>query len=148
MSHFDRRFPWLCRIDNAPLEAGERRRASSFADAVGRRTGTACVYNTQTGGLFFYHGTIDRPAWEFPFKPDDEDSVRVTANDVDDVVRIIQMGKIDAAEKDRIAAQNKLEEAKDREQAAGRNNANKEKDAVDYAEFLYRRRRGVAKVSA
>lgn len=143
----DRRFPWLHRIAHAPIPADERRRAGRFAGAVSARTGTDCVFNANTGGLFFFYGSVDYPAWEFPFRPDDETAVRVTDTDVDDVVRIIQMGKLSREEKDRIAQDNKAREASEKEQSMGRRHDHREREAVNMLGYLDRKRRGVERVT-
>lgn len=144
----DRRFPWLCRIQNAPLDTSERVSAVRFADAVARRTGTEYVWNSNSGGVFFHYGSIDRPAFEFPFKPVGERTYRVTDSDVDDVVRFIQMGKLPAETKDRIARENQVAEKNAKEQEQGRELDRRRKSAEDHAAFLERRRRGVQKIIA
>jgi hypothetical protein len=53
----DNRFPWMCRIDEAPVCPTDRKRASRFLRAVNARTGVNGCYNRRTGGLFLYYGT-------------------------------------------------------------------------------------------
>lgn len=145
----DRRFPWMFRIADAPrLDHRERARAGRIAGEVCRRTGTNCAWDAQRGGLHFYYGDrIDVGVHLFVFKaPEDVDAYRVSESDVDDMVRLINMGRISRAAKDRIAAENAAAEKNRSAEFQGQFLEANRKDALDFAEFRARKRRGMERV--
>lgn len=145
----DRRYPWLYRIDDAPrLEPHEKVRAKAIAEQVARRTLKSYCFDAGRGKLHFYDGEPDTGVFTFMFKPVYErEAFRISEADIDDMVRLIQMGKRDAKEKDRIRAANEAAEKQAKEQFDGEFLEGNRKDALDYAGFLDRKRRGTQKVT-
>lgn len=145
----DSRFPFLSRIADArELDGVEKSRALRIAGSVCGRTGTNCCWDAHRGGLHFYYG--DDPSvgvFCFHFKPPGtrRGCYVVSESDIDDMVRLVQMGKVSPRIKDRIAANNAAEDRKDRDESMGRFLEDNRRNALDYAGFLERKRRGVPK---
>lgn len=143
----DRRYPMIHRISDSAERLGIR--VMSSIREVERRTGTNAIINT--GARQFEN---QRVVWRYgdniygPFGVMVSELLRWTGTDVDDAVRMIQMGKMERDEKDRIALQNTRREASEKvsEQERVLNDATP--NVVDYVAHNDRARRGVQKVIA
>lgn len=143
----DFRYPYFQRVQEASaLSRDERTRAQGIADEVCRRTETHCAWNAQTHSLHFYYRSVDEPAFAFPFLVGRDGVAPVKREDIEDMVTLIRMGQMPRDEKDEIAAQNKAKEEYEAAKAQQRLHDDVRPDAKNYAAFLLRKRRGVARV--
>lgn len=143
----DNRFPWMCRIEEAPVCPADRKRALRFLRAINARTGVNGCYNRRTGGLFLYYGpTPDHGPCEIPF--DSDNGWSLDANDIDNTVRALQYGHRTRVEKEKQEARQEAEEAYNKSKVDQQFLDNNRKGAEELAGFLDRKRRGVGKVSA
>lgn len=145
MAEYDRRYPMIAPLDGRAvptLNQWALKDAVRIGRDVGARTGTRAFYNYATGRIFWVYG--DEPhggplGVEFRFR----DGYRhYHGGDVDDFVRYINMGKMARAEKDRIAAANDAAEKHAATESQGRFSEGNRANALDYAGFLDRKRRG------
>lgn len=144
MSTYDRRYPWMEPLERAappshrvPDLRGLRRACAGVAS----RTGTRAFYNARDNSVLFVYGAepcggpLALPA-----------AGRYADHDVDEVVRIIQMGKVGRRAKARVAARNAQLEGWERERAMDSHLAERRPDALSYAAFRDRERRGTHRV--
>lgn len=145
---FDNRFPWMFRVQHAPgLSSSERNEALRVAKAVCGRCFINCSFNARTGGLFFhYTPEPDSGPFELSFKPVGEEGRKVTDSEIDDVVRVIQYGKVSRKVKDRWGEREAQAETDRKNKENARFKDDVRPSAKDYAAFKSRTRRGVAKV--
>lgn len=142
----DSRFPNIQRLDEASALADtERARAKKIADAVCRRTQTSCAWDAKTHSLYFYYGSVDMPAFAFPFIVGRDGVAPVRESDIEDMVKLIRMGQMPLDEKEKIAEENRAKEEYDREVAREQLHADVRPEAQWHADFLLRKRRGVAR---
>lgn len=143
----DSRYPHLQRLSEATqLPREERDRAAAIAEEVCRRTFTSCAWNADTQSLFFYYGTVEAPAFAFPFRVERDGVLPITRSDIEDMVTLIRMGQLPRDEKEEISAQNRAKEEYERAKEQERLHADVRPDAKSYAAYLLRKRRGVARV--
>lgn len=134
---YDRRYPFMAPLDRADVPRDTR----AMAREVASRTYTNCFVNTIKKTLLFCYGN----------EPGGGPLVVKfhqcrTGADADDMVRYINLGKMRRRDKDRIAVSSELMEQHEREEANGRLLADRRRDALNYAGFLDRRRRGTQTV--
>lgn len=146
---FDFRYPHMHRVESAPgLDQSERANAVSIARAINGRCGTNCAYNALTGGLFFYYGTEpDFGPFEAPFKDVDNRhraARPVTTADIDQIVRIINLGKMSARRKDSIERERDKDRDTRREKVAETVLETQRHDMENEATRLRRARRGLS----
>lgn len=143
----DSRFPWFCRIDEAPVCPSDRKRAKRFVAAVNARTGVNACFNRRTGGLFLYYGASpDHGPCEIPFASDH--GWKLDGNDIDETVRALQYGHRSRQEKVKQEERKEAEDKYNQDVQTQQFLDNNRKGAEDTAAFLDRKRRGVGKVSA
>lgn len=143
----DRRYPEFQPVEHASALCDvERERAKSIADEVCRRTGTKCAWNAKTFSLHFYYGAVDVPAFAFPFMIDHKGVMPVNQSDIEDMVKLIRLGQLPREEKEEIAEQNRARQEYENAKEKERLHADVRPDAQGYADFLLRKRRGVARV--
>lgn len=130
----DSRFPMIVRISEAPAES---RRG---AEEVARRTGTTPMYNRVTNKIIWVYGN------EVGGGPLQVTAKRFEPHTIDRMVEYIQLGKIPRREKDRIAESNARSASHERSETTGRKLDERRPEAVRYAEFLDRKRRGTQSV--
>lgn len=131
----DSRFPNLIRVSDTPDHV--RRIAAPVARQVCNRANVAALYNTDTGGLYFHlHDDIRRGLpIQCPIE-DDGHLNRPTPSDIDDMVKLIGMGRMPAAEKDRISDANKRAEDSRAQKDIETSLAERRPDALSRAEHL------------
>ena len=143
----DNRFPWMCRIEDAPVCPTDKKRALRFVRAVSSRAGINACFNRRTGGLFLYYGaTPDHGPCEIPFATDN--GWALDSNDIDNTVRALQYGHRSRVEKERQSERKEREDAYNRNIEEQKFLDDNRKGAIEMAGFLDRKRRGVGKVSA
>lgn len=143
----DNRFPWMCRIEDAPICPTDKKRASRFLRAVSARTGINGCFNRRSGGLFLYYGaTPDHGPIEVPFMGSTK--WQLNSTDIDDVVRALQYGHRTRGEKVKQQERGEREEAYNKTVSDQQFLDDNRKGAEEIAGFLDRKRRGVGKVSA
>lgn len=144
----DRRYPHIHHVIDAPgLSETARAAAHGFANAVCLRAMCNCGFNTRTGGLFFFWGTLDRPIFEFAFRPKANGLRPVGQNDVEDAVALIQrIGKTTPEEKDRIVAQNDKSDKEAVAQSRRKFLADRRPGVKERLSYRDRERRGTQKV--
>lgn len=142
----DNRFPWMCRIEEAPVCPTDKKRAIRFVRAVNARTGVNACFNRRTGGLFLYYGaTPNHGPCEIPFATDN--GWALDSNDIDNTVRALQYGHRTREDKEKQAKRKESEDAYNRRTEEQKFLDDNRKGAVDMAGFLDRKRRGVGKVT-
>ena len=145
---YDRRYPHAFPIERQvpALNAWELANARDIAGPVCRRTGTRCFFLENTGSLLFcYDSEPHGGPLILAFK-----TATGTRNyhggDIDDMVRVIQMGKLSAKEKRKVLARNAEVERWGKEDAMNKHLDERRPDALSYAGFRSRKRRGVEKI--
>ena len=145
---YDRRYPAMFPVDGRSLpglSSCDAKAAKRLGDAISTRTGTRCYYNARSGKLLFcYDAEPHGGPLLIPFKNPDG-TIKDHRGSIDDMVHYINFGKMSRAEKDRIERNNEAAVEAEKVQAQGRFSEGNRKNALDYAAFKSRRRRGVAK---
>lgn len=130
------------------LSVDQERMARRIGDSIAGRTGTKCFYNQISGKLLFCYDVEPHGGpLVIPFRNKDG-TIKDHRGTIDDMVTYINFGKMPREMKDKIESDRASSEQKDAEQARGRFSDGNRKNALDYADFLGRKRRGTAKVSA
>lgn len=132
----DNRFPFLKRLDEAPIPRG------FLADCkdIARRAEAKVVWNSAKRSVYFY--LRDPSVGVFSIRHDR----RPGASDVDDIVRYIRLGRMDIERKRAIEARREKEEETQKQAAFDRHFDERAGDAEDYGDWLHRRRCGVDKL--
>lgn len=138
---FDNRFPLLERFSAYKGASSHARRCVA---EVERRTGTNAIINTRGGRVTFRYGEN----LGGPMGAQLDTISRWSGGDVDDIVRLIQMGKMSRANKDAIDKDNKAREASEKRSHEERVFDHATPAALDYVAHNDRARRGVQKVTA
>lgn len=147
---YDRRYPTMHPIDRPlPLEHAAEVCLRRVGTAIASRSGTRCFYNSATRTLLFccgdepHGGPLRLPA----FQPDGVTPRRYEAHEIDEAVRCIGLGRVDRRDKDRWGDRARREEEYTNQQARQKKSDAIRPDALDYAAFRDRARRGVSKVT-
>lgn len=141
---YDRRFPHMHPIDGRPMPGCESEASvRNFARAVASRTGTYPFWNSNTLAVFF---SITNTPDVGPMAVNMA-QIKRGGSVVDDAVSYINRGKMSRADKDRIAASNQQKESWRKQDEMASMLEERRPDAIDYAEYLDKRRRGVGNVS-
>lgn len=151
MSTYDRRYPWMFPVDGRALPRIAREdvtRIHRWASQIASRTGLKPFYNASLGNVLFavgsepFGGPITVPVFQ-------NHRVReVPSHEIDDMVRLAARGRMSRAQKDKVLSRNKQLGEWERNDKIEAKLAERRPDAVSYAGFLDRERRGVQKVSA
>lgn len=131
------------------LSQWDRKSAMRIARSITNRIpGLRCSFNLLRGSLFFHYGEChDYGPLELPFKIVGSCEVqRYSDTDIDDAVHLIRLGQLSTEEKDDIQAKKDTTKKSNEREARGRLHADREKDAIDYADFLDKKRRGTTKM--
>lgn len=88
----DSRFPWIVRIDSAPLGEVDRKRLRRLCDRVSRRTGRRIGFNRRTKALYVWQKEINQ-GLGWPFKVIRDDGT-LSIPDEEEMVRIIYLGQV------------------------------------------------------
>lgn len=151
MATFDNRYPWMFPLDGralphiAPVDAKYIR---AWATKIASRTGLHAFYNAGLGNVLFalsnepFGGPITVPVFA------NRQVRKVSDTEIDDMVRMAGMARLKREAKDRIMAHNKQLEEWEKNDKTNALLAERRPDAISYAGFLDRKRRGVAKVHA
>ena len=135
----DSRFPRLYTLDSARVPEA----VADFARRVCVQCRCEVAFDIEYEQLhFYYENSIDAGILQLEaIRPDG--SIAIYKQSVQDIVEWIQRGKIERAAKDRIEARNKAAEkaAAERQQRVFLDE--RRPDALHYAAFLGRRRRGL-----
>ena len=143
----DIRYPWMVSIEDAPIDPALRGRIRRSVAEMNRRTGVKACYNKRTQGVFLYYGdSPDHGPGELPTEGPKRFSF--DGGDTDLIVSALQTGHHSRREKDRAMARReaaeKYETAVSREKFLEDNRPG----VREKADFLWRKRRGLQKVTA
>ena len=134
----DRRFPRLYAIDSTRVPEA----VADFARRICIQCQCRVAYDIKFEQLHFYYRDIDSGILQLEaIRPDG--SIAIYKQSVQDIVEWIQRGKIARALKDRIEARNKAAEKAADEKQQRVFLDERRPDALHYAAFLGRRRRGL-----
>lgn len=88
----DRRYPYMMRIVDSPLDEFEKKRATAFAEEIKRRTDCNMCYNLRQKSLFLYYGeSPDIGPIQIPFGG--ESGWKLDSTDIDNTVLALNMGR-------------------------------------------------------
>lgn len=151
MATFDRRYPHMFPLDGRALphiSAPDAKKIRGWASRIASRTGLKAFYNARLGNVLFsltdepFGGPITVPVFK-------NHQIRtVSETEIDDMVRMAGMARMSRAQKDKILAHNKQLESWEKEDKTNALLAERRPDAISYAAFRDRKRRGVEKVHA
>lgn len=140
-------FPHMCPVTAAPGTAGQKQRLAALAEKVRRRTGLRCCYDVVRRSLFFHYGhEPDFGVLRLRAFHADGSERRYEANEIDDAIRFVQLGRMSVQSKQRAQKQHEQREQWVRDEETERFLAERRPDAMDYDAFLMRRRRGMMKI--
>lgn len=145
---YDRRYPTIHPIDRylPGLTDEQAWHARLVGKQVALATGTRCFYNAANGKLFWcYEAEPHGGPLSVPFR--EADGVHhYEPWDIAEMIEYIRLGKMPRAEKERIAASNARAAEQEQKNQHEQWLAERRPDALAYAAFLDRRRRGTQKV--
>lgn len=143
---YDSRFPHMIPLfDHRPvpgLDVFQQHKVRDFATRVARRTGTVPFYNLLTNAIFLSLTTtpeIGPPAIPASMWSQQGDTSHV----VDECVSFVNRGKMSKERKDQIAKSNAQKEQWHKQDKMRELFEERRPDALDYADYLDKKRRGV-----
>lgn len=140
-------FPHMRPVSAAPGSTDQKQRLAALVERVRQRTGLRCCYDVVRRSLFFHYGhEPDFGVLRLRAVHPDGSERRYDANEIDDAIRFVQLGRMSVKNKDRAAKQHEQREQWAREEETERFLAERRPDAMDYDAFLMRRRRGMMKI--
>lgn len=146
---YDNRWPMMFPLDGRPipdLSSDAFAHAQEIGKSVTERTFTKAFYNAATGKILFTYGSEpDGGPLQIHFRLPGG-CAKYGPSQMSDMVEYIKLGTVPRAVKDKWAEMEKKEDEYQKEQARLRFSEETRKNAEDYAAFLSRRRRGMAKV--
>lgn len=147
MSAFDNRYPWLTRIQHAPLSSSEKRMAQAIAKRLKDNTGLDTCFNTRTGDLFCYYRSPHGGPFSIPFYDRETRTCRrYDDSEIGDYIVLAKYGQMDPDEKAAIAERNQREEEYQHQIKKEKLFEERTPDTLDYADFKDKKRRGTNKV--
>lgn len=137
---YDNRYPHMYPVESGlpGVDPGVARAVRRTAREIGSRTGLRAFYNRKLQNvLYTYHSEPSGGPIALEVRG-------YSGAEIDVVVEYAQSGKIPPREKERIAARNRQLEKWAREDQTESHLAERRPDALSYAGFLDRKRRGTA----
>ena len=148
MSTYDRRYPWMFPVDGRALPRIAREdaaRIARWAGQIASRTGLKPFYNANLGNVLFavgmepFGGPITVPVFQNHRVRD------VPSHEIDDMVMLAARARMSRSQKDKVLSRNKQLGEWQKADKIESTLAERRPDAVSYAGFLDRERRGVSK---